>query len=82
LGGEAPNPRRLVSPQTAEAIDQEVKAIVEEAHQHALDILLANRELLETISTQLLETEVIEGETLHSLLSQVQSPAKMPAAVG
>lgn len=71
LGGEAPNPRRMVSPQTAEAIDQEVKTIVESAHQQALNILKQNRELLETISSQLLETEVIEGEALHNLLNQV-----------
>jgi cell division protease FtsH len=72
LGGEAPNPRRLVSPQTAEAIDKEVKAIVEGAHQQALDILSSNRELLETIATKLLETEVIEGQELTSLLEQVK----------
>lgn len=72
LGGEPTNPRRLVSPQTAEAIDQEVKAIVEEAHQHALDILNHNRDLLESISVRLLETEVIEGTELHELLAQVQ----------
>jgi cell division protease FtsH len=72
LGGEAPNPRRMVSPQTAEAIDQEVKAIVEGAHEHALEILKQNRDLLETISLQLLETEVIEGSKLHELLAQVK----------
>jgi cell division protease FtsH len=72
LGNEAPNPRRLVSPQTAEAIDQEVKGIVENAHETALNILKTNRELLETISTKLLETEVIEGEALTALLSQVK----------
>ncbi len=71
------NPRRMVSPQTAEAIDQEVKGIVETAHQHALSILQTNRELLETIATKLLETEVIEGEQLHSLLDQVQ-PVDVP----
>lgn len=66
------NPRRAVSAQTAEAIDQEVKEIVETAHQQALDILKANRELLETITQKLLETEVVEGEQLHKFLSQVQ----------
>jgi cell division protease FtsH len=69
--GESMNPRRLVSPQTAEAIDQEVKAIVETAHQQALDILNRNRELLETISLKLLETEVIEGDELRNMLNQV-----------
>jgi cell division protease FtsH len=80
LGGEAPNPRRLVSPQTAEAIDQEVKSIVEDAHQHALEILTQNRELLETVTIQLLEKEVVEGETLQELLKQVQSVDASPAA--
>jgi cell division protease FtsH len=72
LGGEAPNPRRLVSPQTAEAIDQEVKGIVESAHDHALEILKTNRDLLETISLKLLDKEVIEGTELHELLGQVK----------
>jgi cell division protease FtsH len=82
LGGEPTNPRRLVSPQTAEAIDKEVKAIVEDAHQHALDILNRNRDLLESISLKLLETEVIEGPELHNLLAQVQPmDGKVPVEV-
>lgn len=74
LDGGMQNPRRSVSDQTAEAIDQEVKGIVEEAHQRALDILRANRDLLETLSIQLLETETIEGSTLHDVLAQVRVP--------
>ncbi|NDJ23386.1 ATP-dependent zinc metalloprotease FtsH [Nostoc sp. B(2019)] len=70
--GGAPNPRRAVSEDTAKAIDGEVKEIVETAHEQALEILKQNRDLLEAIATQLLETEVIEGEKLHSLLSQIQ----------
>ncbi|MDF5709807.1 MAG: ATP-dependent zinc metalloprotease FtsH4 [Nostoc sp. S4] len=72
LGNGAPNPRRMVSEDTAKAIDSEVKEIVETAHEQALQILTQNRDLLEAIATQLLETEVIEGEKLHSLLNQVQ----------
>lgn len=73
LGNGAPNPRRITSEETAQAIDREVKEIVETAHQQALDTLKLNRDLLEAIATQLLETEVIEGEKLHSLLRQIQS---------
>lgn len=80
LGG-APNPRRMVSEQTAEAIDREVKGIVEKAHHQALDILEHNRDLLEKIATQLLETEVIEGEELHNLLNQVQPVIQVPAEI-
>jgi cell division protease FtsH len=81
LGNEGMNPRRLVSAQTAEAIDQEVKGIVEAAHQQALDILTANRDLLETIASKLLETEVIEGEQLYGLLGQVKQPQVPEPAV-
>jgi len=79
--GAAMNPRRMVSDNTAKAIDQEVKEIVETAHQQALDILNENRDLLEKIAQQILETEVIEGEELQSLLNQVRPVEKVPAAV-
>ncbi|MBE9034746.1 ATP-dependent zinc metalloprotease FtsH4 [aff. Roholtiella sp. LEGE 12411] len=79
LGNGAPNPRRAVSEDTAKAIDSEVKEIVEKAHEQALQILKQNRDLLEAIATQLLETEVIEGEKLHSLLSQIQPVDKATA---
>lgn len=66
------NPRRRVSDVTAKAIDDEVKEIVETAHQLAVDILNKNRDLLEDIAQQILETEVIEGEELHNLLNKVR----------
>ncbi len=81
LSDGAPNPRRMVSEETSRSIDREVKDIVETAHQQALDILERNRDLLETISTKLLETEVIEGEQLHSLLSQVSPVGSVTATV-
>ena len=74
LSNEGINPRRLVSEKTAEAIDNEVKEIVEKAHQQALEILNSNRDLLEKISQQILEKEVIEGEELYELLGEARSP--------
>jgi cell division protease FtsH len=72
LNDGMPNARRSMSEETAQAIDREVKEIVETAHQQALETIKHNRELLETITMQLLETEAIEGEKLHQLLNQVQ----------
>jgi cell division protease FtsH len=72
LDNGTPNARRSMSDETAQAIDREVKEIVETAHQQALDTIRHNRDLLETITLQLLETEAIEGEKLHQLLNQVQ----------
>jgi len=66
------NPRRAVSDQTAEAIDREVKDIVESAHQQARTILAKNRELLEAMAQTLLEKEVIDGDALNQLLDQAQ----------
>jgi cell division protease FtsH len=84
LGDNPMNPRRMVSDDTAKAIDEEVKEIVETAHQQALDILRNNQDLLEKIAQQILETEVIEGKELHNLLNQVRPSAeqeKVPATV-
>jgi cell division protease FtsH len=72
LGDGTMNPRRRVSDETALAIDREVKDIVETAHRQAKDILTNNRDLLEEIAQQILETEVIEGEKLQTLLGKVQ----------
>ncbi len=72
--GMAPNARRLVSDDTAKAIDAEVKSIVESAHQRALALLSENRDLLEEISQLLLEEEVIEGDRLRAMLAKVKTP--------
>ena len=70
LGNDGMNARRLVSEETAKAIDEEVKQIVEAEHQQALAILSHNRDLLEEITEKLLTTEAIEGEELENLLDR------------
>jgi cell division protease FtsH len=72
--GESMNPRRMVSDDTAQAIDEEVKAIVEQGHNQALMILKNNLDLMESIAQKILETEVIEGDELQGLLEQVKTP--------
>ena len=72
LDSGMPNARRNMSEETARAIDSEVKELVETAHEQALGILRSNRELLETISQQLLKEEVIEGSVLREMLAKVQ----------
>ena len=69
------NPRRQVSDETAKAIDDEVKEIVENGHQQAIELLKHNRDLLEEISQIILEQEVIEGEKLQTLLDRVEPSA-------
>ncbi|MBF2020503.1 MAG: ATP-dependent zinc metalloprotease FtsH [Hydrococcus sp. C42_A2020_068] len=72
LGNGNGNLRRLVSEETAKAIDEEVKRIVEDEYQRAIAILDRNRELLDAIAQQLLKTEVIEGEELQAALERVR----------
>ncbi|HAG81334.1 MAG TPA: cell division protein FtsH [Cyanobacteria bacterium UBA12227] len=81
LGDGMMNPRRMVSDETAKAIDDEVKDIVETAHHQALTILNQNRELLEKIAQLILETEVIEGDELQKLLGEVNRSENVPATV-
>ena len=73
LGG-GNNPRRSVSDATAQAIDREVRGLVDRAHDRAISILRRNRELLESISQKILEKEVIEGDELRDLLAASVMP--------
>jgi cell division protease FtsH len=72
LGNRSMNMRRMVSEETAKAIDGEVKTIVETAYENALALLNYNRDLLDRITGKLLETEVIEGEELDALLGEAK----------
>ena len=60
---------------TAQAIDKEVRDLVDDAHETALNILRSNLPLLESISQKILQEEVIEGEDLKNLLAESKMPA-------
>ena len=76
LGGNN-NPRRELSDATAQAIDKEVRSLVDDAHENALNILKNNLSLLEGISQKILEKEVIEGDELKEMLSSSIMPEKV-----
>ncbi|WP_413678372.1 ATP-dependent zinc metalloprotease FtsH [Prochlorococcus sp. MIT 0916] len=76
LGGNN-NPRRELSDATAQAIDKEVRSLVDDAHENALNILKNNLSLLEDISQKILEKEVIEGDELKEMLSSSVMPEKV-----
>ena len=69
--------RRSLSPKINELIDQEVNAIVEQAHQIALKILTLNQAVLEEIANQLLQEEVLEAQALRKQLNAVESPPEL-----
>jgi cell division protease FtsH len=57
------------SDEIAREIDDEIRRIVEGAHQVARDILSEHRESLESISELLLKRETIEAEEFEALLA-------------
>ena len=81
---EAPPP---YSQKTAEAIDEEVKRLVDVAYAKAAELLNANRDKLERLATTLLEKETMDGREVEALVGifkehpEDAAPAAAPAAV-
>jgi cell division protease FtsH len=73
LGGWG-NPRRPLSPQVEATIDRGIKNLIDHAHHAAQEILAYNEQLLRQMSATLQEQEILEGQQLHTYLSQVQIP--------
>lgn len=71
--------RRAMSAEVAGEIDRQVKQSIDQAHEMALNILRLNRELLESATQVLLNTEVLEGKALQAILAQVQAPVELEA---
>jgi cell division protease FtsH len=59
------------SGEIAVEIDREVRALIDEAHDEALEILVSNREVLEELADALMERETVEKEELEALLAKV-----------
>lgn len=60
------------SEQTAKTMDEEIKAIIDQQYEAAYDILVQNRDLLDEWAEKLLKKEVVEGESLELLKSQIK----------
>lgn len=60
---------RDYSEETARLIDQEVRRIVEQCYQKALELLKENMETLHTLAQELLSKEVLDGKELQAIVS-------------
>jgi cell division protease FtsH len=75
-GADRPNPFGIgeagrdvaISPETARAIDGEVRRLVDEAYGRARQIVTENRDLLVEMADKLLVQEVLDGDALKSYL--------------
>ncbi|WP_370327007.1 ATP-dependent zinc metalloprotease FtsH [Euzebya sp.] len=68
-GGHSPN----YSGGIAGTIDTEIRALIDEAHDEALEILVDNRAVLEELAEALIEHETVEKEALEAILGKVTS---------
>jgi len=78
LDGPAGPEQRNCSERTAEAIDGEVRRLLEEARQRVTETLRAQRRALDALAARLLEQEVVDRHALDELLAA--HGLKAPAA--
>ena len=57
------------SGQVAFQIDEEVRQLLDEAHDEALEVLVENDDVLESLAHALLEHETVEGDRLREILT-------------
>ncbi len=72
LEGQGVTEERNYSEQTAQAIDAEVREIVDEQHRRVTEILTRRRAVLDALSQRLLEKEVISGEEVDEVIAEVE----------
>lgn len=61
------------SEKTAVEIDEEVKRIVIEAYNNAINLLTENRDLLEVFAKKLLEKETLDGPEIEEIINEFES---------
>ena len=67
LGREVSRSNEM-SDETARKVDAEVKRIIDESYQQALDLLTANRDKLDLLTTILIERESLDGRDVDDVL--------------
>jgi cell division protease FtsH len=60
---------RDFSEETAAAIDDEVRNLVDQAYRRAKSVLTENRAVLDTLAEMLVERETVDAEELQELLA-------------
>jgi cell division protease FtsH len=64
------------SEQTAQEIDQEVRAIVQRQYIRVKDLLTASRETLKRLADSLIERETLDSEEIHAVLEGRELPKR------
>jgi cell division protease FtsH len=74
--------QRDYSEEIAGAIDEEIHNLIENAHQEAFNILVANREILDALVVELLERETLLKEDIQRIFAKVTMVESRPAWTG
>jgi cell division protease FtsH len=69
------------SGQVAFRIDEEIRALIDEAHDEALEILVENADVLDALTEKLLEVETVEGELLAEIFAPIRKRTSRAVAV-
>ncbi len=73
---------RDYSEEVAAAIDEEVRAFIEAAHQEAYDVLVANRDVLDAMVLALLERETLDKSEIQEIFTELELREPRPAWTG
>jgi cell division protease FtsH len=74
--------QRDYSEDIASAVDQEIKSLIEGAHQEAYEILVENRSILDALVEELMEKETLHKEEIEVIFKHVAMRPKRPAWTG
>jgi cell division protease FtsH len=74
--------QRDYSEEVAGIVDREIRVLIENAHQEAYEILVANREILDDLVEVLLEKETLLKEEIELIFKKVRLVSKRPAWTG
>ena len=71
--------QRDYSEEIAAIVDEEVRELIDNAHQEAYEILVANREILDNLVLELMEKETLEKDEVARVFANVtERPARKP----
>src|SRR5688572_25323361 len=74
--------QRDYSEEVAGVIDEEVKKLIEAAHDEAWEILVDNRDILDDLVLQLLERETLDKAEVADIFAQIRKRPPRPAWTG
>ncbi|CAN2231854.1 HflB ATP-dependent Zn proteases [actinobacterium SCGC AAA044-D11] len=74
--------QRDYSEEVAGIVDSEIRVLIENAHQEAYEILVANREILDDLVEVLLEKETLLKDEIELIFKKVRLVSKRPAWTG